>query len=797
MSGPPAGAEDLVRSLPLPLAQLYRRALNARAPLERHQSAYFLWEAAVKLLSSTAIVTYAEEDSPDPQLVECLAKLARPSLGHWWEFAYRLVPALAAQDRPEFAAVNKLLFSHTAQSGDQAAALDAALRQELDARGPNRLRDLFDRLVQYRNREIGHGAVGRRPLSHYERMADLLLAGLTEILARLDVLAGSRLVYVAKVWRHRSGDWLITRDDLTGEAVRRVATLNQPTTELTELPPSDCLCLEAPASAAPLRALRPLVVYDADSGQVLFFNSQHGPRLTEYLNYTNGQVVNREEVSGERRLLLIRALGLAEEKPPPEEPPTKKTKEPPHEVARPAPPTPPILPPAPAVVAAVAAPVCEGPRVSLTVTAGPQQGRVFPFTGHTAFLVGRSRRADMQLPAADDTVSRLHFLVEINPPHCRVTDLATKNGTLVNGQRLAAGDLKDGDVIAAGQTSLRVGVSNRPPASPEGPTPPALEAILAARPAPRLPATVSGCPICGSAVPAVEVPLPLPFLCPSCRALAAQQPQPLAEYALLRELRRGQLGVAFLAVRRVDGYPALVRLLRPNAAPTPALMQCMLQQLSPLSLLDCPQIIALREFGESAGNLFFIHDHVPGADLTELLRVQGGALPVGRAMHLLCQILQALAFAHARELVHGGLRPDNVFVIEGDIVRLADFGLARVYQASPLSGLAFVGELGTTALFLAPEQLTRFQDVQPAADQYAAGALLYYLLTGQCPYELPQGLPRQLLRLLQDKPVPIEARRTDLPPELVAVIQRALAREPDGRFPDAAALCQAISPFAK
>src|SRR6185295_17422159 len=87
--------EELLRRLPLPLAQLYRRAHNAKTPHERHHAAFYLWEAALKLLGSTAIAEYAELNDHDPELVERLRSLARPSLGHWWEFVRRLTPVLA------------------------------------------------------------------------------------------------------------------------------------------------------------------------------------------------------------------------------------------------------------------------------------------------------------------------------------------------------------------------------------------------------------------------------------------------------------------------------------------------------------------------------------------------------------------------------------------------------------------------------------------------------------------------------------------------------------------------------
>ena len=76
--------EELARRLPLPLAQLYRRAHNAKSPSDQHNAAYYLWEAALKLIGSVAITAYAEIGRPDPKLNEKLKSLARPTIGHWY-----------------------------------------------------------------------------------------------------------------------------------------------------------------------------------------------------------------------------------------------------------------------------------------------------------------------------------------------------------------------------------------------------------------------------------------------------------------------------------------------------------------------------------------------------------------------------------------------------------------------------------------------------------------------------------------------------------------------------------------
>src|ERR1700687_1870470 len=218
MTSAPHLDEELVHRLPLPLAQLYRRSHNAKTALERHQAAYYLWEAALKLLGSVAIIEYAELGDHDPQLAERLQNLARPSLGHWWECVRRLVPVLAATGDPHFATTRELVLGRTRDDLPRAAGLDAALCEALENRGGSRstvrLSELFDRLVQYRNREMGHGAAGQHAGEFYERMGRALLAGIGELLWKLDVLAGRRLLYVAEVRGQASGSWLIERYEL-------------------------------------------------------------------------------------------------------------------------------------------------------------------------------------------------------------------------------------------------------------------------------------------------------------------------------------------------------------------------------------------------------------------------------------------------------------------------------------------------------------------------------------------------------------------------------------------------------
>src|SRR5947209_15494311 len=95
-------------------------------------------------------------------------------------------------------------------------------------------------------------------------------------------------------------------------------------------------------------------------------------------------------------------------------------------------------------------------RVTLTVTEGPHQGEVFAFEEHDTFIVGRSKDAQFRLPFKDKTLSRVHFMVEVNPPICRLMDMASLNGTFVNGEKVSTVDLNHGDLIKGGRTVIEV-----------------------------------------------------------------------------------------------------------------------------------------------------------------------------------------------------------------------------------------------------------------------------------------------------------------------------------------------------
>ena len=273
----------------------------------------------------------------------------------------------------------------------------------------------------------------------------------------------------------------------------------------------------------------------------------------------------------------------------------------------------------------------------------------------------------------------------------------------------------------------------------------------------------------------------------------------VADFELVRELGRGGMGLVYLAIRQSDGRKVALKTIHPKVPVTSRDIDRFVRESAILKSLDHPAIVRFLDCGESNGQVYLAMEFIDGIDLATLIK-RSGPLPVDRAAQITCRLLEGLQYAHDRRFVHRDIKPANILGIaaSGDEgIKLADFGLARVYQESKLSGLTLQGDIGGTIAFAAPEQITQFRETLPASDQYSAAATLYMLLTGRCIYDFPAALNGQVLMVIQEDPIPIQSRRPDLPDDLSKIIHRALNRDPASRYPDVSSMRKALLPFRK
>jgi serine/threonine protein kinase len=303
--------DDLVQNLPLPLARLYRRTYNSIDPLKQHQAAIYLWEATIKLISSAAVVEFAAQSDKDKALQEMLRALARPTLGQWCGFARHLIPVLAEND-PAFRKAHDFLFqeSRTTSVSELYRGIHSALEGKQGANRAVSIAQLFDILVTYRNKRVGHGALASRPKQEHETMSRLFLLAAMEVLGsnNLDVLAGRRLVYIARVEKVR-GCVRFWPFELAGEAAKLCNYVDLPDSAGRLPNPQSVYLANGDVSAdlwsmGKMRSLHPLLMYDDASNEVFFLNARQGKKGVEYLCYETGNNAKETNLLTEQRSVM-------------------------------------------------------------------------------------------------------------------------------------------------------------------------------------------------------------------------------------------------------------------------------------------------------------------------------------------------------------------------------------------------------------------------------------------------------------------------------------------------------------
>lgn len=246
-------------------------------------------------------------------------------------------------------------------------------------------------------------------------------------------------------------------------------------------------------------------------------------------------------------------------------------------------------------------------------------------------------------------------------------------------------------------------------------------------------------------------------------------------YRLLDIVGQGRFGYVYLARDLQTNGVRAAKLLHRSFAVEGKFLQRFQREAAILQQLHSPHIVKLFDFGEQDGLNFIIMEYVPGLTLSQVLAEQE-RLPESTAVHIFRQILEGLATTHAAGIVHRDIKPANLIVVDGNTVKIADFGIARGIDASTLTGTDFLG----TAFYSAPEQ-AHGESVDIRADIYSVGIVLYEMLTGQVVFDGESPLSVALKHLYE--PVPsIRELAPDISPETEAIINNCLEKRPENRF---------------
>ncbi|WP_017624044.1 protein kinase domain-containing protein [Nocardiopsis chromatogenes] len=427
------------------------------------------------------------------------------------------------------------------------------------------------------------------------------------------------------------------------------------------------------------------------------------------------------------------------------------------------------------------------PAVTLEAVEGRLDRARWVFEERTTCLLGRADDCDPRLPNDEHhrTVSRHHCLIDISPPHARIRDFGSLNGTYVNGVRIgrrerdqspeeAAAvafpehDLKDGDEIRVGRTVLRVEVSaGREEQAPEPPP----------------------------AAPGESPVKALRALLDRARGGRADLAA-IAGYTVLRELGRGGMGAVYLARHEATGEQVALKVMLPRAAASAQARARFLREAELTGALRHPNVAELRASGFADGLFYFTLEFCAGGGLDGLMASRGGRLPADEATALAVQALRGLEYAHSKGVVHRDLSPSNILLDRPDgggapVAKIADFGLAKAFDQAGLSGLTRTGTAAGKPHFMPRQQVVNFKNASPAVDVWAMAACLYAALTGRAPRDFPRGKdPWQLV--LQTPAVPVRERAPDVPRALADVVDHGLRERPAIGFATAREMLDAL-----
>ena len=265
-----------------------------------------------------------------------------------------------------------------------------------------------------------------------------------------------------------------------------------------------------------------------------------------------------------------------------------------------------------------------------------------------------------------------------------------------------------------------------------------------------------------------------------------------ATYELGPEIGRGGMGIVYRARDRRLKRSVAIKLLPPEIAFRRDVRSRFLREAETAAQLGHPHIVPIYAVDEVGTLVFFVMAYVDGDNLARRLATRG-PLPVEDVRRCMQEVGEALAYAHARGVVHRDIKPDNILLdaIDGRAI-VTDFGIARAASESgDLSRLTATGMAIGTPAYMSPEQASGDRDLDARSDLYSLGIVAYQMLCGEPPFS---GLatPALLVKHLAEAPVPIAQRRADIPPELAAIVMRLLEKQPEHRFQSATELVQAV-----
>jgi serine/threonine-protein kinase len=256
----------------------------------------------------------------------------------------------------------------------------------------------------------------------------------------------------------------------------------------------------------------------------------------------------------------------------------------------------------------------------------------------------------------------------------------------------------------------------------------------------------------------------------------------LGRYQIVGELGRGGCGVVYRAADPKIGRQVAIKTIvaQPGSDPTSTsdLLVRLKREAQSAGVLSHPNIVTVHELDDEGDITYIVMEHVTGQNLRQI--IAAGRLPDQTILSILRQAADALDYAHAQGVVHRDVKPANFLLTERGILKITDFGIAKVLNGET-TGVTETGVMIGTTQYMSPEQI-ELHPVTGQSDQFSLAVLAYEMLTGRRPFQgdSPASLIHQILSV---DPPPVETHRESLGPAVTQVLRRALAKKPEWRYP--------------
>jgi serine/threonine protein kinase len=271
----------------------------------------------------------------------------------------------------------------------------------------------------------------------------------------------------------------------------------------------------------------------------------------------------------------------------------------------------------------------------------------------------------------------------------------------------------------------------------------------------------------------------------------------IGKYKVLERIGSGGMGTVYLCEHLTMRLRVAVKILPADSARDRSALERFYREARALAALDHPNVVRGFDIDQDENLHFLVMDYIDGSSLKEIVK-RAGALPVLRAAHYIRQAALGLQHAHdTARLVHRDVEPGNIMVDRSGVVKVVDFGLARfcVDEEEIPRGIDGGTVLGT-ANYLAPEQALDSHSVDIRADVYSLGATFYFCLVGHPPF--PGGTTaKKLIAHQTQQPRPIRDLRPGVPDEIIAIVDRMMARDRSQRYQTLQEVADALAPWTE